>query len=72
MRALVWGALGWSGNALKTVVMCVGPLQGTSFWSVGDGFDLEVVLIAFVLVAFGWSGNALKTVVMRAGPLRGS
>ena len=28
-RALVLGALGWSGNALKTVVMRVGPLQGT-------------------------------------------
>ena len=56
-RALVLGALGWSGNAI---------------WSVGGGFDLEAVSRALVLGAFDWSGNALKTVVMRVGPLQGT
>ena len=59
LRALVLGAFGWSGNALKTMVMCTGPLQGAQFWSVGDGFDLEVVLRALALGGVGWSGKTL-------------
>ena len=47
--ALVLGAVGWSGKVMQTVVMRAGPLQGTSFWSVREGFDLEVVSIALVL-----------------------
>ena len=65
-RALILGAFSWSENAIKTVVMRAGPIQGTYFWSVGDGIDL------LVLGALGWSGNALKTVVMCAGPLQGT
>ena len=28
-RALVLGAFRWSGNAIKTVVVCAGPIQRT-------------------------------------------
>ena len=54
-----------SGNARGTT-------SGNMLWSVGNGFDLEVVLRALVLGAFGWSGNAIQTVVMRVGPFQGT
>ena len=71
-RALVFGAFGWSGNAINAVVMRVGSLQGTYFWSVWDGFEWEVVSRTSLGGALGWSGNVIKTGVMRAGPLQGT
>ena len=71
-RALLLGAFGGSGNAVKTMVMRAAPLQGTLVWRAGGGFDLEVVPRALVLGALGGSGIVIKNVVMRAGPLQGT